>query len=321
MNQMIKLEKGYQWNIDGHEMRFRYKKGVSKEIFGQMIARYCDLVRSGLYKAHPDQLCEAATVAGDIVLIRIGLEVFPNEFLSMFRHFVKRYIDQWEKSGRCVSIRRVNMRPVFDLMFHNLLTDRFDGSLMAPSHIPCVQCFKEIYEQEFAAFWVCRIAEKIQAYEPLYSISERIGTMLVSIYVCHLPDSDMIGYLERFARSFTRQRTIITMQSFFREILKPDFFFHRAGLDRHFMELADAVIQREYETQRDLFIRENHLQLDVNSDKWIIFSMKGPALSRTVIDFSGIKSPSLKREIQFFMKDRYYSFASYPIQLKVNLIL
>lgn len=322
MIRMIKIEKGgYRlWDIDGREMRLRLKKDTRNEMFGQMIAKYCDLVRSESYKDHPDQLCEVAAVAGDMALVRIGLEVFPSEFLGMFRHYAKRYIKQWDRSGRCVSIRRVNMLPVFDLMFKNLLTDRFDGSLTAPSYIPRVQCFKEIYEQEFAEFWVRKIAEKVRDYEPLHSVSERIGTMLTSIYVCRLPDNDVTGYFERLAKCFTQRRAGITAQSFWGMLFKPDGAVKRAGLDQHFVKLADAMIQREYKTQCELFIKENHLQLDVNSDKWTLFRMHGPSLSRTVIDFTGINSPSLKREIQFFMKHRYYGLSVDKDQAVYSLI-
>lgn len=322
MVRMIKIETGcYRlWDIEGSMIRFRLKKNTCDEVFGQMIAKYCDMLHSESYRNYHDQLCEIAAIAGEMALIRIGLEVFPTQFFRMFEHYAKQYIKQWYQSGKCLSIRRLNMLPVFDLMFKNTLTDRFDGSLSVPSRIPCIQCFKEIFEREFSAFWVCEITEKVQAYEALHSVSERIGTMLASIYVSRLPDRDVTGYFERLALCFTQQRTIITTQSFFNMVLKPEATIRRAELDQHFVKLVDAVVQREYEIQCSLFIRENHSQLDVNSDKWILFRMHGPALSRTVIDFSGIKSPSLKREIQFFMKHRYYSLSTDKDQAVYSLI-
>ena len=322
MIRMIKIENGgYRlWDIDGKKMRFRLRKNTCDELFGRTIAGYCDLVRSESYKEYPDRLCEIAVIAGEIALIRIGLKVFQSKFLRMFGHYAKQYAERWYQSGKCVSIRRVNMLPVFDLMFKNTLTDRFDGSLSISTHIPRVQCFRKIYEQEFAAFWVRKIVEKVRDYESLHSVSERIGTMLTSIYVCRLPDSDVKGYFERLAQCFTQRRTVITTQNFFGMILKSDASIKRAGLDKNFVKLADAVVQREYEKQCDLFIKENHLQLDVNIDKWTLFRMHGPSLSRTVIDFTGINSPSLKREIQFFMKHRYYSLSVDKDQAVYSLI-
>jgi len=89
MIRMIKIEKGgYRlWNINGREMRFRPQKNTCDELFCQTIAGYCDLVRSESYKDYPDRLCEIAVVAGEMALIRIGLEVFQSEFLRMFGHY------------------------------------------------------------------------------------------------------------------------------------------------------------------------------------------------------------------------------------------
>lgn len=310
MIQMMEIEHGYRlWNIDGHIMRFQPQKNTYGETFGQAIAEYCDLVRSGAYKDSPDRLCAVALVAGHVALIRIGVEVFQGEFLKMFMYYSKQYIDRWYQSGRCVSIRRINMLPVFDLMFTNELKDKFDGSLLTSTRIPGVESFKKIYEQEFSAFWVHKITLNMRNDESLHSVSERIGTMLSSIYICRLPDDDVADYLETLAQRFTQQRVIITTQKFFSAILKSDAIIKRAELDLHFVQMADTVVQREYCIQRDSFIQENHSQLDVNSDEWILFRMHGPSLSRTVIDFTGINSPSLKREIQFFMKHRYYSLS------------
>ncbi|MGL6219184.1 MAG: tyrosine-type recombinase/integrase [Lacrimispora sphenoides] len=311
MVQMIEVERGGYclWDIDGITVRIRSRKDVDCTLFCQAIMQYCNLLKTESYQTNPEKLCAIAAIMGDVALIRIGLEVFEDSFSKMYEHYSKRYIDQLYQSGKCVSIRRVNMLPVFDLMFKNVLTDRFDGSLLIPTRIPCAPHFRRIFEREFAAFWVHAIAEKIQSGEPLYSISERIGTMLTSIYVCHLPDNDVIHYFEVFARSFTGRRMIITVQDFYRMILKSDITIKRKGLHQQFVELSGAVVQREYEIQLNIFIAENHLQLDMNSDKWTLFRMHGPSLSRTVIDFTGINSPSLKREIQFFMKHRYYSLS------------
>lgn len=322
MIRMLKAERSHaMWDIDGIEICFRRSKSVSDELFRQSLIKYCDLLRTESYKDCHEQLCELALVLGGIVLIRTGVGALQSEFLKMFEHYSEKYIEMWYQSGKCVTVRRVNMFPVFDLIFKNILTDRFDGSLEAPTCIPCKQNFREIYEQKFTAFWVHKISEKVKNGEPLYDMSERLGTMLTSMYVCHLPDNILIQYMESSAKCLTQQRNVIEFPNLLRMMLAPDAAPHRKGYDQHFVELADAVVRKEYKTQCSLFIAENHLQLDVYSDRWMLFKMHGPSLSRTVIDFSEIDSPSLKREIQFFIRHRYYSLTVDKDQAIYSLIV
>jgi len=48
----------------------------------------------------------------------------------------------------------------------------------------------------------------------------------------------------------------------------------------------------------------------MSSNKWTLFHRHGPSLHRETIDFTGICSPSLRLEIKYFMKHRYYSITA-----------
>lgn len=105
------------------------------------------------------------------------------------------------------------------------------------------------------------------------------------------------------AAGFTKERRIITVQSFYRSFLGSDVAMSRERFATDFVKLADNTVKREHDIQHRKFIAENHQQLNVRSDRWLLFYRHGPSLFANTIDFSRIQSKSLRLEVKYFMRE------------------
>ena len=299
------------WNIDGKTLWLQRRKKVDDQLTARTIAQYRDMLLNETYKTSPHMLREIACILRDTVLTRIGTEVYPEQFLKMFGHYSELYAKQWEKSGNCYSTNKMSMYPVFEFMFQNRIVERTDSPLTVLKDIPCdTHAFLNIFENSFSSFWKVRIEKKVAVKETLASIRERIGTLLTTQCFCLLSESIIIDYLNAVAGKFTRQRRMITTQSFCRELLGSGTYVSGSLFHPEFATLVANAVHSEFEIQCRKFPAENHLQLNTAKDQWTLFYRHGPSLYRSTVDFTGINSPSLQLEIKYFMKYRYYSLAS-----------
>lgn len=299
------------WDIDGTVLRFQRRKCVDDELTGRTIERYRELLLNETYKSCPQMLRDIACILTDNILARIGMEVYQEQFLKMFKHYSKLYAEQWEQAGKCFITNKMAMFPVFEFMFRNRLVEHPDSPLVLLRDISCDnKIFLNIFEECFSSFWGGKIREKVLNQETLASIRERIGPLRTTQYLCLLPETVTTDYLKNIAGRFTQQRRLITKQSLCHEFLGSDISVSAPRFQPEFVMRVSAAVQREFDIQCRKFIAENHLQLDTSSDKWTLFHRHGPSLHWETIDFTGIYSPSLRLEIKYFMKHRYYSITA-----------
>jgi hypothetical protein len=299
------------WDIDGTVLCFQRRKRVDDELTGRTIERYRELLLDETYKSCPQMLRDIACILTDNILARIGIEVYQKQFLKMFQHYSTLYVEQWEQAGKCFVSNKTAMFPVFEFMFRNRLVEQPNSPLVLLRDISCdSKIFLNIFEECFSSFWVNKIREKVLGQETLAPIRERIGPLRTTQYLCFLPETVITDYLKIIAGRFTQQRRLITTQSFCLELLGSDTSISSPRFHPRFVTLVAAEVRREFEIQCQKFIAENHLQLDMSSNKWTLFHRHGPSLHRETIDFTGICSPSLRLEIKYFMKHRYYSITA-----------
>ena len=85
-----------------------------------------------------------------------------------------------------------------------------------------------------------------------------------------------------------------------------DLIVHRLGTgDMLFTKLLKEVVSEEFTLQYEKFPAENQKELDINKDIWIIYTTHGPSLYFNKVDFSIIKSPSLRLEVKWYLKHRF----------------
>jgi len=312
MIRLIKIKTGSAfWEIDGVILSFKRKKLIGDTLTGQLIEEYRELMLNESYRKNPLKICELDSVLGDIILLRIGAEVYHDPFLKMFAYYTERYVQEWCDAGKRFATNKTSMFPVFVYMFRNRLVDKVDSPVGILRNIPCDnQLFFNIYEQKFSAFWAKKIKRKVEEQEPLNDIKEQIGGLQTTESFCRLSIADATDYLQAMASNFTNERRIITVQSFYRSLLGSNLAMSREWFYPDFVRMADVVVQKEFTLQSREFIAENYQQLDVNSDKWALFYKHGPSLFTNTIDFTKIQSKSLQLEIKYFMKYRYYSISA-----------
>lgn len=296
------------WSVDGILLRLQRRKHTDDKLTQQAIETYRDLLLNESYKNSLQMLCEISGILTDSSIVRIGMDVYREQFQKMFAYYAKLYTELWEQSRKCFSCNKVSMFPVFEFMFRNRLVEQPESPIIILKGVACdSKIFLDIFEDCFSSFWAAKITEKVKAKETLSAIRKRIGSLRTTQYLCILPEPVITEYLRTLAGSFTQQRRLITTQSFCHELLGRGTSVSAPRFHPEFVTLVAAAVQHEFAIQYHEFISENHLQVDVSSDKWKLFYKQGPSLCWETIDFSGIHSPSLRLEIKYFMKYRYYT--------------
>jgi integrase len=308
MIKLIEIKTGSAfWEIDGVILRFQRKKSIGDALTEQLIREYRELLLKEEYKEHPTKICEIDSILGDAILLRIGIEVYFEAFIKMFAYYTERYVKAWGKSDKKLVSNRTSMFPAFVYMFKNQLVDKLDSPIAILKNIPCDnQYFFDIYEEKFSAFWIEQAKNNVQERETLDDIRMRIGALMTTASLAQLPKVMIMEYLEYMANKFTMERKLITIQSYCRSLLGSKLMMSRDRFDPDFVRLVDVVVKKEYQHQCKKFIEDNPRQLEVKSDQWILYYKHGPSLYKNTMDFSKIQSKSLRLEIKYFMKYRYY---------------
>ncbi len=121
-------------------------------------------------------------------------------------------------------------------------------------------------------------------------------------------------YLMGIAAKITKQRRQISYQALILSV----FHYKRSQnslYGERFVRLLNKVVERERDIQQDVFIAENHIQINIHSDVWKVYERYGGALRLHTIDFRSIRCASLRYEM------RYYLRYMYELTGKVNVPL
>lgn len=299
------------WSVDGVPLRLQRRKNINDRLTQQTIERYREFIQDEAYKSSPQVLCEIAEILTDSSIVRIGMVVYQEQFLKMFEHYTRLYVKEWEQSEKCFSSNKVSMFPVFEFMLRNRLVDQPESPITILKAVACDnKIFLDTFEKCFSAFWAEKIGERIDQQEDLSAIREKIGAQSTTEYLCLLPEQKVREYLCAISGKFTDERRLITTQSFCKEVLGNDIYVSSPRFYPGFASLAAETVKKEFALQCRKFIAENHLELTMSSDKWKLFHKHGPSLCWDTVDFTGIHSPSLRLEIKYFMKHRYYSITA-----------
>lgn len=215
MIKLVEIKTGSAfWEIDGVILRFQRKKSIGDERTGRLIEEYRDLLQKESYLENQEKLCKLVGVLGDVILLRIGVEVYFDAFMKMFAHYTERYVKAWCDAGKKFHTNKTSLFPVFVYLFRNQLMDTADSPLAILRNVSCDnQILLDIYEEKFTAFWTEQIRSKVDAWEPLFAIKEQIGVLQATKSFCRLPADNAKAYLQAMAERFTKERRIITVQS------------------------------------------------------------------------------------------------------------
>jgi len=139
----------------------------------------------------------------------------------------------------------------------------------------------------------------------LADITKDTGVVNVIEFMLENPPA-LEQYMASMASAFTDRRQQIS----YRSLLLSMFHYEMASLsiyDLEFRNMLTGIVERERRIQRQVFLAENHLQIDPRSDVWKLYEPHGDALRSNAIDFSKIQQPSLRHEMKYYLKHIFES--------------
>lgn len=71
------------------------------------------------------------------------------------------------------------------------------------------------------------------------------------------------------------------------------------------LKIINKVIEAEVPNNNQALIDSNIKEMQLSSDRWTLYYINGISLYRQILDFSEIKSESIKREVKVFIKSKY----------------
>ena len=134
----------------------------------------------------------------------------------------------------------------------------------------------------------------------LAEVSKQVGDARLSRYLMQIPDQ-AYAYLKDIADSYTRRRELISLTKMNTFIFGNGSRTGFAGTEPDFLKLLKQITEEETEIQKIRFIKEMSLSKDV----WSLYQRHGTSLKLLTVDFRKVNQPSLRREIQYFLKVRF----------------
>jgi len=88
-----------------------------------------------------------------------------------------------------------------------------------------------------------------------------------------------------------------------------------------FFQTRPKIIDREREIQLHIFVAENHLQADINSDLWKTYKWYGDVLRTSFLDFSLVTCTSLRYELKYYHRYLLERSGKPAKQLLINQVM
>lgn len=117
--------------------------------------------------------------------------------------------------------------------------------------------------------------------------------------------AEIKNYFERFiTKEFTNNRVKITNNQFYKELFGKDagYFKESPYFKQNYSDFITSIVDEQLDIQKEIFIKNNYLSMDLAKDTWILYFLKGPALNKREFDFSKINSLILRREAKMYFK-------------------
>jgi integrase len=290
------------WHIDGAEISMCHRTNISTEVTVTNIEAYKKNLQSGAYEQDNTTLCDAFRFFGGISFVAIGYNAYREEFLRMFRYYTKRFVKEWYESSKRLHSKEIGIGFVFETMLHHEKIPIKYRFMYILDEIDDSHQFVNMVNEEFSSFWMEKIQKAMVQNDNLQIISARIG-MVRTIRYCMTMPENTVEYLEQMAKSYTNRREIITEHKFQRELLGEKINYPVFGAV--FTKMFKSTVENEAAVQKQKFVAENQLQLDVYCDTWVLYKKHGPSLYYKKLDFTLISNTSLRLEVKHYMKHRF----------------
>jgi len=294
------------WEIDNIKVSLWHKREVSDCYMKSKILEYEQILRIKSYMLDNTALCEMFKYFGGMSFVEVGFNAFRNDFVEMFRYFSERYTELWFNSDKQIYSKEVGIGHVFETMLDHAEIKVKYNFMHILHGLSDRRLLNDTLEDEFSKFWIEKILDIINNGESLGEITPRIGFIRTTKYATGVDLKILKKYLKIFANKFTEKRERISQRKMWNVIFDSKSDQHRTGTgDMIFVKMLKEVVLEEFALQYEKFPAENTKELDIKKDTWIIYTKHGPSLYFNKVDFSIIKSPSLRLEVKWYLKHRF----------------
>lgn len=290
------------WDINGTEVTMKFSGKAGEVVTREQIISYLDCLKNKSYFADNTELCKAFEFFGGIAFIAIGM-TDKDSFINCYTHYSKEFTKEWARSDKHLKSKFVGYEYVFSKMLENenhvirynfqYILDGQQGGI-----------FSQINEASFSEYWTQEMLFLMQDLNSLQIIVKRVGAIRVSKYLMEIPDETEY-YLTRLANQYSNCREVISLRKMNDYIFGDGSRTSFAGGDKDFFTLLNKVVADEFEIQKVKFIVENHKELDINKDIWVLYQMQGITLKFMTVDFTKVERLSLRQELKYFLKNRF----------------
>jgi len=291
------------WRIEKMEISLCHRVNILEQETLSHIEAYRDSLRDASYEHDNTTLCAAFNFLTSIPFITIGYCAYHEDFLKMFRYYTKKFLIEWDECGKRLDSLVIGIPYVFQSMLGYSLLSNNCSVRCTDSRVKI--CYKDdlnsILEEESKMFWQSKIKMLMKQNQSLLPVTSRIGKSRATNYCIEMLDFSA-AYMARMAAAYTANRDMISKRKFQIDVL--GYKFRAAECDKAFNDKLEQIVADEVLIQQQKFISENHLQLDIQSDLWVLYKMHGPAMHRCNLDFTIIKSPSFRLEVKHYMRHR-----------------
>lgn len=312
------------WSIDGVKISMFHRLKVEDDTVISNITEYKKILQDNLYQVDNTRLCKIFLFLGGISFVGIGYKVYKAEFARMFKYYTNRFVTEWSIGDKIIHSKEVGVKYVFEMMLRNAtISIKYDFNYIL-GEIDDSHSFCQIVDDEFEVHWTDKLKKTMLNREDLRVITSKIGFIRVAKYCLGIYEITT-EYLKIIANSYTIRREIISENKLHDWIFGDKLRTNFTGCNEAFSKALEMVVKEEFKTQCEKFIAENHLELNVHNDVWVLYKKHGPSLHYNKMDFSIIKSTSLRLEIKYYMKyrcmgtnrinDRFLSQISYAANL------
>lgn len=303
------------WEIDGVQLAMPYRVSIGAEAVRRELAQYRNILESGAYRADPGRLCACFRFFGGVSFVKLGSLAFTAAFDEMFAYFARLAVIRWADRQHTIQSKELGIHFVFEEM---LCCDEAPiqyNFTYIMDEVPGSRKYQELLESCFSDFWTVRIQALMGEQESIYPVVHRIGMLRCARYAEAIGSDITDKYLRAMAAQFTKRREQISLSKLHGAVYGTKSTESKLA-ENQFDRSLRRIAAEEFRHQYDRFPNENHLQLNIAQDIWIFYARHGPTLRFNRMNFSVIRSPSLRQEVKYYLKHRF----SGEIQIKDRLL-
>jgi len=294
------------WEIDGTQVTLGFNKQVYREKYRRYIREFKSILENRTYQSAPKAIRRLFDYFGCVPFFRLGMDVFRIPFLEMCRYFSKIYISEayYSKSGSFYRIPAFAYVLAFMLQYDEKTGVCSFGMLSTYAKEYRIT-LSQLMNEEFEAFCGAIITDALSSSQSIEEITKKISLPRVTQYCMDFAPELAEKTLRTIASGFTDKRKSVSLAGL-QVALWGQKGCGYAGdqCDPRFKCLIEKIVQEEIDIQKERFIRENHLEMDIRKDVWNIYRWHGGSIALNRIDFTVINSESLRLEVKYCMIHR-----------------